>query len=118
MRPRLRAFSHMKKPKTKTQAKKRSARKWSAKVTRTSDAMDLEKGIFQSNDPARIARSVKRSSEKSHRRKADPYRSAVSMISFYENRGGKNLSSTKKKVLQRAKGKLKEAFGRKGKAAG
>jgi hypothetical protein len=92
-------------------------RRWSAKVTRTSDAMDLEGGIFQSDDPKRIARSVKRSSEKSRRRKANPYRSAVSMISFYENRGGKNLSVRKKKILHRAKEELKRQFGRRSKSA-
>lgn len=87
-------------------------RRWSARVTETSDAMDLKQGVFKSNDPKKIARSVKRSSEKSHRRKANPYRSAVSMISFYENRGGRNLSAGKKKTLQKAKVELKKQFGR------
>jgi hypothetical protein len=75
--------------------------------------MTLEKGIFQSKDPKKIARSVKRSSEHSRRRKTGAYRSAVSMISFYENRGGKNLSATKRRTLQRAKAELKKEFGRK-----
>jgi hypothetical protein len=87
-------------------------RKWSAKVTATSDAMTLKKGIFQSDDPKKIARSVKRSSEHSRRRKAGAYRSAVSMISFYENRGGKNLSASKRRTLQRAKAELKKEFGK------
>ena len=87
-------------------------RKWSAKVTATSDAMTLKKGIFQSDDPKKIARSVKRSSTNSRRRKAGAYRSAVSMISFYENRGGKNLSAAKRRTLQRAKAELKKEFGR------
>ncbi len=93
-------------------AKKRSTRKWSAKVTKTSDAMDLKGGVFKSDDPKKIAQSVKKSSEQSSRRKSNPYRAAVSMISFYENRGGKNLSAAKKKTLQTAKKKLKEEFGR------
>ena len=74
--------------------------------------MDLERGVFKSGDPKKIARSVKRSSERSHRRKTNPYRSAVSMISFYENRAGKNLPPKKKKTLQRAKEELKREFGR------
>ncbi|QYM78448.1 DUF3175 domain-containing protein [Horticoccus luteus] len=90
----------------------RDGRKWSAKVTRTSDAMTLEKDIFKSNDPKKIARSVKRSSEHSHRRKTNPYRSAVSMISFFENRAGSNLSASKRRTLQAAKQELKKAFHR------
>ncbi len=81
-------------------------------VSRTSDAMDLKPGIFKSDNPKSIARSVKNSATKSGRRKASPYRSAVSMISFYENRGGKNLSSRKQATLQRAKAELKREFGR------
>ena len=74
--------------------------------------MDLEGGVFKGDDPKAIASSVKRSSEKSTRRKSNPYRSAVSMISFYENRGGKNLSGRKKQILQQAKAELKKSFGR------
>lgn len=105
----------------KTKAKRRASksragaprqRRWSARVTRTSDAMSLKDGVFKSDDPKTIARSVKRSSEASRRRKSNPYRAAVSMISFYENRGGKNLSVSKKKILQRAKKELKREFGR------
>jgi len=92
--------------------KSRPGKKWSGRVTRTSDAMDLKKNVFKSNDPTAIARSVKNSSEKSSRRKAGAYRSAVSMISFYENRGGKNISAGKKRVLQRAKKQLKREFHR------
>jgi Protein of unknown function (DUF3175) len=87
-------------------------RKWSGHVTETSDAMTLKGGVFKSDDPKEIARSVKQSSEASRRRKSNPYRSAVSMISFYENRGGKNLSGKKKKILQNAKKELKREFGR------
>jgi hypothetical protein len=99
--------------KTRTSAGKSHGRKWSAQVTKTSDAMNLERGIFKSRDPKKIARSVKRSSEASHRRKTNPYRSAISMISFYENRAGKNLSAKKRKTLQRAKTELKQQFARK-----
>lgn len=88
-------------------------RNWSARVTATSDALTLEQGVFRSNDPKRIARSVKRSAESSTRRKSGPYRSAVSMLSFYENRGGKNLPLAKRRALQRAKVELKKAFHRK-----
>lgn len=74
--------------------------------------MTLEKDIFKSDDPKKIARSVKRSSEHSHRRKTNPYRSAVSMISFFENRAGSNLSASKRRTLQAAKRELKKAFHR------
>jgi hypothetical protein len=92
--------------------RRRAPRKWSAKVTATSNAMDLKSGVFKGNDPKKIARSVKLSSGRSSRRKSNAYRSAVSMISFYENRGGKNLSGGKKRILQRAKGQLKKEFHR------
>lgn len=74
--------------------------------------MDLEPGVFKKRDPAAIARSVKRSAEKSRRRKSNPYRSAVSMLSFYENRAGRNLGPEKRKRLRRAKQELKKAFHR------
>jgi hypothetical protein len=81
-------------------------------VSRNSDALDLKKGVFSQRSPRAIALSLKRSAERSHRRKSDPYRSAMSMLTFYINRGGKNLPARRKKVLQRAKGELREAFGR------
>ena len=87
-------------------------RRWSARVTRESDALDLERGVFTKRDPKRIAASLKRSAERSHRRKADPYRSAVSMLTFYINRAGKNLPASRRKILQRAKGELRKQFGR------
>jgi hypothetical protein len=74
--------------------------------------MDLKAGVFKGDDPKAIARLVKQSSEKSARRKSNPYRSAVSMISFYENRGGKKLSAAKKRTLQLAKKELKKSFDR------
>ena len=91
---------------------KAGGRRWSARVTRESNALDLKKGVFSSKDPKAIARSLKRSAEHSKRRKADPYRSALSMLTFYINRAGKNLPTSRKKVLQRAKGELRHAFGR------
>jgi hypothetical protein len=90
----------------------RRGRRWSGEVTRRSDALDLDRGVFTWDDPKRIARSLKRSAERSTRRKADPYRSALSMLTFYINRGGRNLPATRKKVLERAKRELREQFGR------
>ena len=92
--------------------KRKPSRRWSARVSRNSDALDLKKGVFSQRSPRAIALSLKRSAERSHRRKSDPYRSAMSMLTFYINRGGKNLPARRKKVLQRAKGELREAFGR------
>jgi Protein of unknown function (DUF3175) len=90
----------------------RSGRRWSARVTRESDALDLEPGVFKGRDPKTIAASLKRSAERSRRRKSDPYRSALSMLIFYINRAGKNLPASRRKVLQRAKGELRRQFGR------
>jgi hypothetical protein len=82
----------------------------------TSDALDLDRGIFTNDDPKAIARSLKRSAERSRRRKAEPFRSAMSMLNFYINRGGKNLSAKQKRTLERAKDELRIAFGREPKA--
>ena len=87
-------------------------RRWSARVTRESDALDLDRGVFTRRDPKAIAASLKRSALRSHRRKADPYRSALSMLTFYINRAGKNLPAGRRKTLQRAKGELRKQFGR------
>ena len=84
--------------------RKHKDRKWSAEVTEHSDALDLEADIFESDDPARIAHSLKRSAERSNRRKSAPFRSAMSMLTFYINRAGKNLSPDRKKTLE-AKGR-------------
>ncbi len=86
--------------------------KWSADVTEHSDALDLEEHIFESDDPAKIARSLKRSAEKSNRRKTTPYQSAMSMLNFYINRAGKNLPDKQKKILEDAKDELRKVFGR------
>ena len=86
--------------------------KWSADVTEHSDALDLDRDIFKSNDPKKIARSLKASAERSHRRKAEPYRSAMSMLTFYINRAGKNLSTKERETLEAAKPELRALFGR------
>ena len=86
--------------------------KWSGEVTRNSDALDLEPDIFESKDPKKIARSLKRSAERSRRRKTEPYRSAMSMLTFYINRAGKNLDAGQRNVLENAKNELRTAFGR------
>lgn len=93
-------------------SKKHKPRKWSASVTRHSDALDLEEGVFKGNDPEKIARSLKKSAKQSHRRKGTPYQSAMSMLNFYINRGGENLPASKKKVLEDAKDELRKVFGR------
>jgi hypothetical protein len=93
--------------------KRRAAvRRWSQRVTRESDALDLDRGVFTWKDPRRIARSLKRSAERSTRRKADPYRSAMSMLTFYLNRAGRTLPAGSRRTLERAKDELRKAFGR------
>jgi hypothetical protein len=87
-------------------------KKWSSDVTEHSDAMDLEDHIFESDDPKKIATSLKRSAEHSDRRKAEPFQSAMSMLNFYINRAGKNLPANQKRVLEDAKDELRTAFGR------
>ncbi len=94
---------------------KKSSSKWSSGVTRKSDALDLEKGIFTSRDPKKIARSLKKSAEESTRRKSSPFRSAMSMLTFYINRAGKNLDKEQKDVLEESKTELRRAFGKAGK---
>jgi Protein of unknown function (DUF3175) len=89
-----------------------SAKKWSAKVTETSDAMTLQKSIFTKSSHA-IALSLKRSAEKSHRRKSGPFRSAMSMLNFYINRAGKNLTTAQRNKLDTAKDELRKVFHRK-----
>lgn len=96
----------------KTKRQRKSAHKWSAEVMRTSDALDLEPEIFKSRSPKRIAESLKRSAEASERRKGTPLQSAMSMLTFYINRAGRNLSPGRKRLLERAKPELRKAFGR------
>lgn len=87
-------------------------RNWSAKVTRESDALDLETGVFTWRDPKKIARSLKDSADSSRRRKSEPYRSAMSMLVFYINRAGKNLPDSQKAILEQAKHELRKLYGR------
>jgi Protein of unknown function (DUF3175) len=95
----------------------RKGKRWSKRVTEKSDALDLEEGVFAKDDPRRIARSLKRSADRSRRRKSDPFRSAMSMFTFYINRAGKQLSQSKLKRLQAAKEELRELYGRPRKTA-
>jgi putative cell wall-binding protein len=99
-------------PKKRTIRRKKASRYWSAKVTQRSDALDVEKKIFSSSDPRAIARSLKRSAEASKRRKATPFRSAMSMLTFYINRAGSRLSRRQKNILARAKQELRRVYGR------
>jgi hypothetical protein len=88
-------------------------RRWSARVTRTSNALDLQPKVFRSTNARQIALSLKRSAEHSKRRKGTAYQSAMSMLNFYINRAGKNLPKKQKRVLERAKGELRAVFNRK-----
>ena len=94
-----------KKPSTKS-------KRWSQRVTKESDALDLKRGVLTLTDPKKIAASLKRSAERSSRRKTGAYRSALSMLTFYINRAGKTLPKTQRDRLQRAKTELKRQFGR------
>ena len=89
-----------------------AAKRWSKEVTEHSNALDLDAGVLGWDDPKKIAASLKRSAETSKRRKSDPYRSAISMLVFYENRAGKNLPKKRRDVLDRAKDELRALFGR------
>ena len=88
------------------------ARRWSQRVTQESDALTLERRVFTLDDPKKIAASLKRSAIRSKRRKAEPFRSALSMLTFYINRAGKNLPTGRKKTLMRAKDELRKQFSR------
>ena len=87
-----------------------ATKKWSQHVTETSDALDLKDGVFKESDPKKIARSLKASAEHSDRRKSDPYRSAMSMLTFYINRAGHNLPKAQLGHLQAAKDELRVLF--------
>jgi len=89
----------------------RAGRRWSAYVTRHSNALDLEPRVF-TGTPREIARSLKRSAERSTRRKSSAFRSAMSMLTFYVNRAGRNLPATRLRVLERAKDELRKLYGR------
>ncbi|MGH7475121.1 MAG: DUF3175 domain-containing protein [Longimicrobiales bacterium] len=94
------------------QTRRPAARKWSGKVTARSNALDLDPRVFTWKDPRRIAASLKRSAERSKRRKSSPFQSAMSMLSFYINRSGANLDAGQRRVLESAKQELRKQFGR------
>src|SRR5579862_3219250 len=96
---------------------KRNVKRWSRRVTETSNALDLDAGVFSRDDPRSIARSLKRSAERSRRRKSNPFRSAMSMLNFYINRAGKNLSKTRRQRVQAAKDELRSLYQRERQAA-
>ena len=119
----VRKTTHSRKTGTrkKTSARRSAARKntqraapkrWSQRVTKESDALDLKRGVFKLTSPKKIAASLKRSAEHSARRKTGAYRSALSMLTFYINRAGKTLPKTQRERLEKAKVELKRAFGR------
>lgn len=91
---------------------KTTRRRWSQRVTATSDALDLESGVFAGRDPKQIARSLKRSAETSDRRKSDPFRSAMSMLNFYINRAGRTLPAAQHRRLEAAKDELRALYHR------
>ena len=93
-------------------ASPRKGKRWSQRVTQTSDALDLEKRVFAKEDPRSIARSLKRSAERSTRRKSNPYRSAMSMLTFYLNRAGKTLPKARRVRLEAAKDELRHLYGK------
>ena len=101
-----------KKRKSAARKKTKTKRRWSQHVTETSDALTLDKGVFAKDNPKAIARSLKRSAERSRGRKSSPYRSAMSMLTFYINRGGKGLSKARKHALEKAKDELRSLYGR------
>jgi len=98
--------------KASRKSKRPHKRYWSADVTRRSNALDLESKVFSSANPRGIALSLKRSAEASRRRKGTPYQSAMSMLNFYINRAGSTLSTKQKRILERTKPELRNAFGR------
>src|SRR5207302_8415588 len=97
---------------TKTKRSAGKSRCWSARVTKHSNALDLEPKVFRSRSPHKIALSLKRSAERSKRRKAKPYQSAMSMLNFYINRAGKNLPESRKQTLERATDELRDVIDR------
>ena len=98
--------------KEKSSKKNAATRRWSQRVTQTSNALALEPGVFTFSSPKRIAASLKRSAESSTRSKASPFQSAMSMLNFYINRAGRGLTEKQKTVLSRAKDELRRQFGK------
>ena len=101
-----------KRQKATSHVRRNTSHRWSGRVTRDSNALDLDEGVFKLRSPKKIAASLKRSAERSKRRKAGPYRSAMSMLVFYINRAGKNLPASRKRILNKAKVELRQQFGR------
>ena len=97
---------------TRKSTQRAAPKRWSQRVTKESDALDLKRGVFKLTSPKKIAASLKRSAEHSARRKTGAYRSALSMLTFYINRAGKTLPKTQRERLEKAKVELKRAFGR------
>jgi hypothetical protein len=95
-----------------TSGRSKKEHRWSGEVTAHSNALDLEEGVFTWDDPGKIAASLRMSAEQSKRRKSSPYRSAMSMLTFYINRAGKDLDAHQRDVLERAKDELRKQFGR------
>ena len=91
----------------------KKTKRWSQRVSETSNAMDLQKGVFALDSPRRVALSLKRSAERSRRRKTDPFRSAMSMLNFYINRAGRKLPKARRARLEAAKNELRRLYGRK-----
>jgi hypothetical protein len=87
-------------------------KRWSARVMRTSNALNLERGVFTKRSPHAVARSLKRSAERSGRRKSAPFRSAMSMLNFHINRAGRGLSRSQRALLERAKDELRKLYGK------
>ena len=96
--------------KRRSKRSKRSGKRWSARVTRESNALTLKKGVFTQSSPHKIAVSLKRSADRSRRRKSTSYRSAMSMLTFFINRGGKGLSRDRKEKLEKAKDELRALY--------
>lgn len=97
---------------TTSRSKRSRGKRWSRRVTQSSNALDLRRAVFTRRDPKGIARSLKRSAERSTRRKGSAYQSAMSMLNFYVNRAGRNLPATQKRKLQRAKTELRKLYKR------
>jgi len=102
----------MAKRRRRSKRAKRSGKRWSARVTRESEALTLEGGVFTKSTPRKIAISLKRSADRSRRRKSNSYRSAMSMLTFFINRAGRGLSKTRKQKLERAKKELRALYGK------
>jgi hypothetical protein len=100
------------KKKAKSVTRKASPKRWSHQVMEKSDALDLEEGVFTKRSAQAVALSLKRSADRSERRKSDPYRSAMSMLTFHMNRAGRKLPAERKRVLTKAKEELRHLYGK------